>query len=335
MKENENFDNTFFMKILCVIAAVILVCVVIFVIIGAINGTAQDPAYTDDQGYEPSFTFAPDESKTPADTTGTPDAQTTPAPNTTAVPADTTAAPVTPADTTAPPSETTAAPADTTAPPAGTLTPLPSSPLILPESPDAGMDYQNSIVFLGDSTTYGLIAYKMLEGGKNTTQVWTPITGTLTLDQAVKKTIVYPETGEEITASAAAALKKPAYLIITLGVNGVSFMNEEQFITEYKKLVQSIQAASPETKIILQSIYPVARNYENLAKINNEKITLANTWVLKVAEQCGLKFLNTATVLRDSEGWLMEKYTNGDGMHLSADGFNVVLSYIRTHAYTE
>lgn len=319
MKENESFDHTLFTKLVCVASAIVLICVVVFVIMGAIDGGGQPDAVTDD-GYE-QYTFAPTETAAPVVTTAP----------------DETTASTEPADTSA---ETTAAPTDTTAletsaTAAGNLTALPESSAILGETADMGQEYVNDIIFLGDSTTYAMIPYAVLAEGKETKQVWTPVNGTLTLDQAVKKKIKYPETGEEITVAEAAAAKLPKYLVITLGVNGVSFMNEEQFITEYTKLVQSVQTASPTTKIILQSIFPVGSNYDKLASINNENITLANTWVLKVAENCGVKYLDTASVLHDEDGWLYPSFQSGDGMHFNADGYKVVLDYIRTHGYVD
>lgn len=321
MKEHDSFDNTLFLRLVCAAAAIALVCVVIFVIIGAVGSSEQTPAETDDS-YE-TYLLPEFDAPVPGDTTAEPV-------GTTAAPAETTAAPT---DTTAAPADTTA-PAETTAA-VGALTPLPTSSVILAETADMGQSYIDEIIFFGDSTTYGMGPYAVLKDGKQTTQVWTPVNGTLTLDQAVKKKIKYPETGEEITAAEAAAAKLPKYMVITLGVNGVSFMNEEQFITEYVKLVQSIQAASPTTKIMLQSIFPVASNWEKQDAINNEKISLANTWVLKVAEKCGVKYLDTASVLLDADGWLFSSFQNGDGMHFNADGYKVVLDYIRTHGYAE
>ncbi len=323
MKENESFDNALFMKLTCVLTAIALVCVVVFVIIGAVGGG--ESADHDTTGEYESFTFAPSSSSAPETTA--------PVEETTA--SETTAAP---GDTTAAPDVTTIAPVETTAPEttaASNLTALPESPAILAESADMGQEYIDSIIFLGDSTTYGMGPYAVLKDGRNTKQVWTPVNGTLTLDQAVKKKIKYPETGEEITPAEAAAQKLPAYMVITLGVNGVSFMNEEQFITEYKKLVESIKQASPETKIILQSIFPVGTNWEKQESINNQKITLANTWVLKVAEACGVKYLDTASVLHGDDGWLIASYQNGDGMHFNEVGYRAVLNYIRTHGYAE
>ena len=207
-----------------------------------------------------------------------------------------------------------------------------ASPTRLAETADAGIEYQDRFVFLGDSTTYGLKYYGVLSGGENTTQVWTPSSGTLTLSNQSIATIVYPETGEEITIADAASRRKPEYLLITLGVNGVSFMDEEYFTSEYTDLVKSIQQASPDTKIILNSIYPVASNYEYLSSINNELITRANGWIERIAENTGVRFLNTYEAIVGADGWLPQQYQT-DGLHLNPDGFGVILNYLRTHEY--
>lgn len=202
---------------------------------------------------------------------------------------------------------------------------------LLPESDDMGQEYIDDITFLGDSTTYGLRYYKMLEGGKETTQVWTPSSGTLSLFQQSFALIVYPETDEEITILEAVERKKPSMMVITLGVNGVSMMDEDYFKSEYTALVEGIQETSPDTRIILQSIFPVAENYEHLGSINNEKITQANQWVLAVAEETGVHYLDTQSVLKGEDGWLPNEYQNGDGLHLNETSFGLVLDYIRTH----
>ena len=155
-------------------------------------------------------------------------------------------------------------------------TETPASSVLLAETEDAGQEYIDKLTFLGDSTTYGLKYYEVLSGGKNTTQVWTPASGTLTLFNYATATIVFPEDGQEISIVDAVTRKLPEYLVITLGVNGVSMMDEDWFKTDYTALVQSIQAASPDTKIICNSIYPVENDYEQIESINNTNIPQAN-----------------------------------------------------------
>lgn len=208
-------------------------------------------------------------------------------------------------------------------------------PSELPESPDAGQAYIDKMVFLGDSTTYGMAYYDVLP----ISQVWSDSAGTLALfNQSIAK-IVYTEPGAEegteMLIADAVKAAKPEYLVITIGVNGVAVMDETYFKSEYTALIESVQKASPDTKIICNSIYPVESSYEAKGNgITNAKIDQANLWIKDVAEQSGVHFCNTASVLKDSVGCLSSSLGNGDGLHLNPDGFSAVLNYLRTHAYT-
>jgi len=205
----------------------------------------------------------------------------------------------------------------------------------LEQTADAGKEYIDKIVFLGDSTTYGLRHYQMLEGGKDTTQVWTPFDGTLALFNVKKATVVYPETNKSVTIAEALKLKQPEYLVITLGVNGISTMREDDFKSSYMWLIDTVREVSPETKIICQSMFPVASNYSLLNIINNQKIQNGNKWIYEIAEEKKVKYLDTYSVLVGEDGWLPIELQNGDGLHLNAEGFEIELENIRTHAYPD
>ncbi len=207
--------------------------------------------------------------------------------------------------------------------------------VVLGKTDDAGRAYLDKFVFLGDSTTYG-IGYYYNQGYTELcppSQVWTPSSGTLALFNYSIATVVYPETGAEISIAEAVAAGKPEYMLLTIGVNGVSIMDEEWFIRDYKALIDMIKQASPDTKLILNSIYPVANSYPHISDISNEKIAAANGWIKRIAEESGCKYLNTYEVLVGPDGALPESSHNGDGIHLSGESFEIVMEYIRTHAY--
>jgi lysophospholipase L1-like esterase len=204
-----------------------------------------------------------------------------------------------------------------------------NTPTILGESADMGQEYVDKFIFLGDSTTYGMGFYKVV----STNQVWTPESGTLTLSKWDVSTIAYHDDNSELSIQDAVTKKQPEYMLITLGVNGVAFMDEEYFVTEYTGLVKAIQTASPNTKIILNSIYPVSVNYPSTNGITNEKIDAANKWIQTIASSTGVKYLDSESVLKDSSGALVETYHNGDYLHLTADSFGLVINYLRTHGY--
>ncbi|NLW73819.1 MAG: hypothetical protein GX057_02830 [Clostridiales bacterium] len=232
-------------------------------------------------------------------------------------------------------------PADTTAPPA--------NPAYLGPTEDYGQEYIDKIIFVGDSTTYHLLSTGVLNGGRDTKQVWVPIAEeggnklpTLSLDiDTVKQQITHPRTGEKMTIPEAAAVEKPEYMVITLGINnGVPCLGEDEFKRCYRKLLDAIISASPDTKIILQSIFPVtSKCSQEKPSITNEKIDRANVWVADLAseyKEYGVRYLDTNSILKDETGCLNPVYTDDrDGIHLNKAGYEAVLRFIRTHGYPE
>lgn len=215
-------------------------------------------------------------------------------------------------------------------------TSTPVSSTTLGSTPDYGQTYIDSIVFLGDSTTAHMRSRGVLKDGKDTKQVWSGENNTLNLDYNIDTTtIIYPETGEKVTIGKAAELKKPEYMVITMGINnGVAYCDETKFKAYYQKIIDAIKSSSPDTKIMLQSIFPVTKQkQEETPSIANSRIDNANEWVKQIAEQNNLRYLDTASILKDSSGNLKSEYDNGDGLHMTASGYQALLDYIRTHGY--
>ena len=215
------------------------------------------------------------------------------------------------------------------------VTPDPNDSVILPATPDAGQAYQDSLTFVGDSLTAHLINREVLTGGKTTQQVWKTENNMLNLNSEVTSAkIILPGTGDLMTIAQAAKTAKPSILIITLGTDwGVSYLNETDFKACYSKLVNDIKAASPDTKIILQSIFPVTADCPH-PSLSNDRIDNANKWVKAIAAETGCRYLDTQSVLKDENNCLKTEYCNSnDGIHLGANAYRVILEYIRTHAY--
>lgn len=202
---------------------------------------------------------------------------------------------------------------------------------VLTKTSDMGEDYIDRIVFLGDSLTYGLKVYGLLDGGKNTKQVWVPSNGTLLLNNVADAKILFPDTGSDLTVREAVRTKKPDILVVSLGINGISYLGEKDFISQLSSLIGEVKKESPDTTVILQSMFPVAASYQLQKSINNNKICRGNYWMAKAASECGVYYLNTAEVLVGSDGYLPEDLQSGDGLHISIAAYKLVLEYIRTH----
>ena len=217
----------------------------------------------------------------------------------------------------------------------------PSSPAIVAESEEMGEEYLDSFVFLGESTTYHLKSRGVLRGGKKTTQVWGTDNGTAILDLSIASLrIRYPETGELLTVAEAVERKKPERMLLCFGLNGaVQFHKKggDYFKNCYRLLLAEIRNASPNTKIVIASCFPVAENmdmsrYSVTLDELNAIIDRINAWAIELCEEEGLPYLAVGEILKDEHGRLKTEYQNGDGHHLTRDAYLAILKYLRTHS---
>lgn len=186
--------------------------------------------------------------------------------------------------------------------------------------------FVDSLTFLGDSITAHMASRANVEEN----QLWCTRERYLNLDSRITYAkIVAPDTGHEERIAEVAARICPAYLVITLGIDyGVYYYRNEleTFSLYYEKLLDAISAASPDTVLILQSIFPVTAA---CSPITNEMIDRANGAICAIAEKRGVYYLNTQEVLRDGNGYLRAEYCNSaDGIHLSEAAYEVILQYI-------
>ena len=230
----------------------------------------------------------------------------------------------------------TPSPSETTEP---TKPIIVEDPCMLKATGDAGLTYQDSITFLGDSTTYHMIINKVLSDGESTHQVWFGANGTLSLPFATTNDL-FDTLGAPVSAGKTletlAKEKKPQILVITLGAGVSPEFNEQKFKQAYNLVIDTVLAASPSTKIICNSIYPVCRTGSAIGNINNPDIKKANRWILECASDHyaagkAVYYLDSFSVLVDIEGYLPDALSNGDGLHLTAAGYELILENLRKH----
>jgi lysophospholipase L1-like esterase len=179
----------------------------------------------------------------------------------------------------------------------------------------------------------------VLTGGKSTKQVWSNESNTMALDlNILQKTINYPETGQAMTIPKAAAVEKPRYIVLNFGVNGIQTFskNEKLYTMAYGKLIDAIHQSSPNTVVLLQTVYPVAANQTTFgegAEIINGYIARLNALLPDIAVSHDAYVVDTASVLVGSDGNLRADYQSGDGIHLTEAAYVQIVTYLRTHGY--
>lgn len=205
---------------------------------------------------------------------------------------------------------------------------------ILKKTERMGDSYINETVFYGDSITYNFGYYLALP----TSVIWAK--SNVTPENAHTWTVPINPYGVEMTLENAVKKYKPKRLVISLGANAVAVMTEDYFINQYESLVKKVKAASPETLVIVQSIFPVDSAWDIASQtrttINNTKINRLNYLLAEMCERQEIKFLNSAEVLKNANGQMTYGYAYAsDGIHLLPVANNKVIEYFRTHAYLE
>lgn len=202
-----------------------------------------------------------------------------------------------------------------------------TSSALLTETADAGAEYLDSTLFLGDSNTVrlynnGLISLQQLCAKEGIgTQV--------ALNEGI---VTFKNDTTHYTIAQAVAKMKPRRVVMTFGTNDTG-MEVADFISNYTALVQAIQEAYPYTDIIVNTVPPIPENHSNYPHMDQAKIDDFNMALLNMCEQLGVKFLNTAEVLKGENGYGQpDYYTDGD-IHLKSAGLKAALNYLRTHAY--
>ena len=212
-------------------------------------------------------------------------------------------------------------------------------------------EFDENTVFIGDSTTNSFRRFGLLPGKSDTLSVWTGAGNTLSMWDVAHKPIKlspvmlehlrtlpdYPRYASYIVTRQndpftsyiplrhLAALTRPQTVVITLGINGCSMMSDADFSSEYRYLVETLSDCSPNSRIVLNSIFPVTET----AKVSNADIDRKNRLIRLIANDYGLLYIDTNTPMKNQNGVADKtKMDSLDGIHWNYDGCKEILGYI-------
>lgn len=201
-----------------------------------------------------------------------------------------------------------------------------ASTALLTETADAGTDYLNDTLFLGDSNTV-----RLYNNGLISLQQFCAKEGIGTQVALNEGIVTFKKDSNHYTIPQAVAMMKPRRVVMTFGTNDTG-MEVSDFIAHYTALIQAIQQSYPYTDIIVNTVPPVPADHSNYPHMDQAKIDDFNMALLDLCEQLGIRFLNSAEALKGSDGYgIADYYTSGD-IHLKSAGLKAVLNYLRTHA---
>ncbi len=181
-----------------------------------------------------------------------------------------------------------------------------------PVAPSSSYDnlFSDSI-FIGDSITEGLSAYELIDESRIIS----------------KKGFTVKKAKAELKR---VVRVKPERVFIQLGLNDMLYgISSEKYVSDYQDLVHAIQDNLPDTKIYLQSIFPVSAKVEiEKPLLSNKNIDEFNQVLSKMCDEQGTCFIDVSSLVKDDNGRLNENYSS-DGIHLKFKAYGLWLDYLK------
>lgn len=201
-----------------------------------------------------------------------------------------------------------------------------------------GADFIDRLTFFGESTT----AHLSQRSKVSRERVWTNPSGTARLDSTIAdRPIRDPKSEGFLSPVELACREQPEFIVLSFGLNGIMEFEKDtaDYLRKYQKLIDALAKASPNTRFLIQSVYPVADlphqsdwQFSVSPSEINKKIDRLNDCLKKHCQTLSnADFLDTSIDLKDETGYLMPTFTT-DGIHLTERAYDEILAQFREYA---
>lgn len=204
--------------------------------------------------------------------------------------------------------------------------PEPTKPLgpSVPWCDPADDEFFSDAAFMGNSLMNGFELYT----GLTTPDYYTATS--MTVIGAQSTVCVTLDNGTAGTMVDGLCQKPYGKIYILLGINEIG-LNVDDFIASYSTMLDTIIAAQSDCDIYVMSLTPVSRAKDSSGEVfNMTRIYSYNTALFELAAEKGVYYLDLVTPLVGQDGFLPADKTF-DGVHFTADLYQVWLEYVRTH----
>ena len=211
---------------------------------------------------------------------------------------------------------------------------------LVPWSEPVDLSYFDDAVLIGDSVTVSLEYYCAASGALgNATFLASTSLSPVNAMSAVSASSKHPSyRGKKMKVEDAVAASGAKKVYIMLGINCLSG-GVDYTASATVKLVEKILEKSPDVKIIIQSVTPMASTSNIITNaLNNKQIDAYNAKMMEICQNNGWYFVNVAEAVKDQNGALISSYCSdksGMGIHFTFAGDDVWVNYLKTHVPDE
>lgn len=221
-------------------------------------------------------------------------------------------------------------------------TQTPAAPATPSPTPNAPVQdsFFDGAVFVGDSVTLKL-QYYMSRQRRNGSDVLGTAEflaagnmGSGNALQSVSKDSVHPTyQGVKMSLPDGIAKIGADKVYIMLGMNDIAIYGLDGSLKNMDTLINKIRGQAPAISVYIESVTPILKGRER-GTLNNENIRKYNAILSDYCTEKGYKYVDIASVLTDSEGYLIAEYCSdpeGMGIHLTDEACLVWIDFLYTH----
>ena len=205
---------------------------------------------------------------------------------------------------------------------------------VLKKTADAGREYTEETLFLGDSNTVRFMMFNDTDGLPFTDESNTIAVVGMGAEGITTVPCEQFDFGT-VSMDLAVSYLQPRRIILTFGTNNLDVYNvtAKDFIENYEAQIHALENSYPYADLIINSIPPVGK-ISSYPKITIGQVKEFNQAILKMCEKNEWKYLNSFEALYDTKtGYAKAEYIEYDGIHYNEKGLAALFRYIRTHAW--
>jgi len=200
---------------------------------------------------------------------------------------------------------------------------IPAMEISAPLNADERYAVFNNTLFIGDSRTEG---FKLYSGVTNASYFCAK---SLSVDKIVNCSKVAVG-NQMLTMQEMLDSGTWDKIIISIGLNELGWNYIDDFINQYKQLVEIVQQKQPDAKIYIQALLPVTAEKSATHKYNNNaQIYWYNINIQEMAEEMGLMYIDASLAIVNTDGNLMTE-ASSDGIHLNKQYCQKWAEYLST-----
>lgn len=202
-----------------------------------------------------------------------------------------------------------------------------------PPQVEADVDsFFDDVVFMGDSTSYSLYKWEMLNDTLGDAEFLTR--GSVSIHSLVSGARKYFHQGVEKRPEDAIRDIGRKKLFIMLGVNDVPRIGKEETLSLLDQLLTNILEKSPDLEIYLQSLTPIRLRDQGEPYFTNEEFDQYNAALEAYALEHGHHYVSVAPYFKTNENAMVQEYSY-DKVHANEAGNAVWAQVIRQYAAVE